>query len=50
MPDADMLQHANRDHPVKLSGELTVVQLAKHDAIGNARGLGMNACCLDLLG
>src|ERR1700731_5510772 len=50
MSDADMLHHADRNHPVKLAGELAIVQLAKHDAVGNAGGLGMNACCLDLLG
>ena len=50
MSDADMLHHADRNHPVKLASELAIVQLAKRDAIGNAGGLGMNPCCLDLLG
>src|SRR6516225_12247826 len=50
MSDADMLHHADRDQPVKLSSELAIVQLAKHDAVGNSGGLGIDACCLDLLG
>jgi len=40
MSDADMLHHAHRDNPVKLSGKLAIVQLAKYDAIGNAGGFG----------
>jgi hypothetical protein len=48
--DADMLHHADRNHPVKLAGELAIVQLAKRDVIGNAGGLSTNACFLDLLG
>ncbi len=51
MPYADIFSiMPTETHPVKLSGQLAVVQLAKHDAIRNARGLGINACCLDLLG
>src|SRR6476469_6537523 len=50
MSDADMLHHADRNHPVKLAGELAIVQLTKRDVIGNAGGLGMIACRLDLLG
>src|SRR5215831_11485480 len=50
MSNADMLHHADRDHPIKLTGELAIVQLAKHDAIGDASGLRMIARCLDLLG
>jgi hypothetical protein len=50
MSDADMLHHADRNHPVKLAGELAVIQLAKHDVIRNAGGVGVNARCLDLLG
>ncbi len=50
MTDADMLHHADRNHSVKLAGELAIVQLAKRDAIGNAGSLGMIACSPDLLG
>src|SRR6476646_837954 len=50
MSDADMLHHADRNHPVKPAGELAIVQLTKRDVIRNAGGLGMIACRLDLLG
>ena len=50
MSDTDMFHHADGDHAVKLPGEMAVVQLAKLDAIGNACGLGMDTCRLDLLG
>src|SRR5579863_3393202 len=50
MADADMLHHADRNHPVKLAGELAIVELAELDAIGDAGSLGMNTCDLDLLG
>jgi len=46
MSDADMLHHTHRDNPVKLSGKLAIVQLAKYDAIGNAGGFGINAALI----
>src|SRR4029077_21279433 len=50
MSDAYMLHHADRNHSVKLAGELPIVQFAKRDTIRNAGGLGMIACRPDLLG
>src|SRR5579864_936100 len=50
MSNANMLHHSNRYHPVELAGELAIVQFEKRDVIGNASGLGMNPCGLDLLG
>jgi hypothetical protein len=46
MSDADMLHHADRDHPVKLSSGLAIVQLSNHDTVANSGGLGINAWLL----
>ena len=43
MGEADMLEHADRDDPVELAGDVAIVDQLEADMVGDARLLGAAA-------